>query len=36
MRRCGITAFVVTHEPTRQALIENRLPKVAFSTSLWA
>ncbi|MHA6690157.1 phosphoadenylyl-sulfate reductase [Devosia sp. A449] len=30
MRRCGITAFVVTHEPTRQALIENRLPEVAI------
>jgi|GEM_PF-16722 len=30
MRRCGINAFVVTHEPTRQALIENRLPEVAL------
>ena len=30
MRRCGITAFVVEHEPTRQALIENRLPEVAL------
>ncbi len=28
MRRCGFNAFVVTHEPTRQALIENRLPEV--------
>jgi len=28
MRRCGINAFVVTHEPTREALIENRLPEV--------
>lgn len=30
MRRCGFNAFVVTHEPTRQALIENRLPEVAL------
>lgn len=30
MRRCGFTAFVVTHEPTRQALIEDRLPEVAL------
>jgi phosphoadenosine phosphosulfate reductase len=30
MRRCGITALVVTHEPTRAALIENRLPEVAI------
>ncbi len=30
MRRCGITAFVVTHEPTRNALVENRLPEVAL------
>jgi phosphoadenosine phosphosulfate reductase len=30
MRRCGLTAFVVTHEPTRQALIEDRLPEVAL------
>lgn len=30
MRRCGVTAFVVTHEPTRQALIEKRLPEVAI------
>jgi len=29
MRRCGINALVVTHEPTRQALVENRLPEVA-------
>ena len=29
MRRCGFNAFVVTHEPTRQALIENRLPEVS-------
>jgi len=29
MRRCGFNAFVVTHEPTRQALVENRLPEVA-------
>ncbi|MDB5622210.1 MAG: phosphoadenosine phosphosulfate reductase [Devosia sp.] len=28
MRRCGINALVVTHEPTRQALVENRLPEV--------
>jgi phosphoadenosine phosphosulfate reductase len=30
MRRCGINAFVVTHEPTRAALIENRLPEVSL------
>jgi len=30
MRRCGINALVVTHEPTRQALVENRLPEVAL------
>jgi phosphoadenosine phosphosulfate reductase len=30
MRRCGITALVVTHEPTRHALVENRLPEVAI------
>ena len=30
MRRCGFNAFVVSHEPTRQALIENRLPEVAL------
>lgn len=30
MRRCGVNALVVTHEPTRQALIENRLPEVAL------
>ncbi|WP_332686419.1 phosphoadenylyl-sulfate reductase [Devosia sp.] len=30
MRRCGITALVVTHEPTRAALTENRLPEVAI------
>ena len=30
MRRCGINAFVVEHEPTRQALVENRLPEVAL------
>ena len=30
MRRCGITALVVTHEPTRAALVENRLPGVAI------
>ena len=30
MRRCGITALVVTHEPTRAALVENRLPEVAI------
>jgi phosphoadenosine phosphosulfate reductase len=30
MRRCGINAFVVTHEPTREALIEDRLPEVAL------
>ncbi len=29
MRRCGFNALVVVHEPTRQALIENRLPEVA-------
>lgn len=30
MRRCGINAFVVTHEPTRKALLENHLPEVAI------
>jgi phosphoadenosine phosphosulfate reductase len=30
MRRCGITALVVNHEPTRAALVENRLPEVAI------
>lgn len=29
MRRCGINALVVTHEPTREALLDNRLPEVA-------
>ena len=28
MRRCGVDAFVVTHEPTRQALEAQRLPEV--------
>ncbi|WP_421759554.1 phosphoadenylyl-sulfate reductase [Devosia sp.] len=28
MRRCGITAFVVKHEPTRKALIEGKLATV--------
>ncbi|WP_210258552.1 MULTISPECIES: phosphoadenylyl-sulfate reductase [unclassified Devosia] len=28
MRRCGVNALVVTHEPTRQALLENRLPEM--------
>mgnify|MGYP003639308342 CR=1 FL=1 len=30
MRRCGINALVVTHEPSRAALLENRLPEVAI------
>jgi len=30
MRRCGVNALVVTHEPTREALAENRLPEVAI------
>ncbi|MGV8833097.1 MAG: phosphoadenylyl-sulfate reductase [Devosia sp.] len=30
MRRCGINALVVTHEPTRDALTENRLPEVGI------
>ncbi|HTN61580.1 MAG TPA: DUF934 domain-containing protein, partial [Devosia sp.] len=30
MRRCGINAFVVTHQPTREALEQNRLPEVAI------
>jgi phosphoadenosine phosphosulfate reductase len=30
MRRCGVNALVITHEPTRQALIEDRLPEVAI------
>jgi len=29
MRRCGVNAFVVTHQPTREALVEGRLPEVA-------
>jgi phosphoadenosine phosphosulfate reductase len=28
MRRCGINAFVVTHEPTRKALAEGALAEV--------
>jgi phosphoadenosine phosphosulfate reductase len=28
MRRCGVTAFVVRHEPTRKALAEGRLATV--------
>ena len=28
MRRCGITAFVVRHEPTKKALIEGKLATV--------
>ena len=28
MRRCGITAFVVKHEPTRKALVEGKLATV--------
>jgi phosphoadenosine phosphosulfate reductase len=30
MRRCGINAFLVKHEPTRKALLEGRLPEVAL------
>jgi len=30
MRRCGVNAFVVTHQPTHEALEENRLPEVAI------
>ena len=30
MRRCGVNAFVVTHQPTREALEEDRLPEVAI------
>lgn len=30
MRRCGFNALVVTHEPTREALKENRLPEMAL------
>jgi len=30
MRRCGFNALVVEHEPSRQALIENRLPEMAL------
>lgn len=30
MRRCGVNAFVVTHQPTREALEQNRLPEVAI------
>lgn len=30
MRRCGVNAFVVTHEPTRKALREGALAEVAI------
>ncbi|MBJ6986537.1 MULTISPECIES: phosphoadenylyl-sulfate reductase [unclassified Devosia] len=30
MYRCGFTALVVSHEPSRQALIEKRLPEMAL------
>ncbi len=30
MRRCGFNALVVTHAPTREALIDNRLPEMAL------
>lgn len=30
MRRCGVNAFVVGHQPTRKALEEGRLPEVAL------
>jgi phosphoadenosine phosphosulfate reductase len=30
MRRCGFNAFIVTHGPTRQALLEGHLPEVAL------
>jgi phosphoadenosine phosphosulfate reductase len=30
MRRCGVNALVVTHQPTRKALEEGRLPEVAL------
>ena len=30
MRRCGVNAFVVTHQPTRAALENGRLPEVAL------
>ena len=30
MWRCGFNALVVTHEPTREALMENRLPEMAL------
>ncbi|MHA6297733.1 phosphoadenylyl-sulfate reductase [Devosia sp. CAU 1758] len=30
MQRCGFNALVVTHEPTREALVENRLPDMAL------
>lgn len=30
MRRCGFNALVVTHEPSRQALIEKRLPEMGL------
>ncbi len=30
MWRCGFNALVVTHEPTREALKENRLPEMAL------
>jgi phosphoadenosine phosphosulfate reductase len=30
MQRCGFDALVVTHEPTRRALLENHLPEMAL------
>lgn len=30
MLRCGFNALVVTHEPTREALVEHRLPEMAL------
>ena len=30
MRRCGINAFVVTHQPTRKALLDGALAEVAI------
>jgi phosphoadenosine phosphosulfate reductase len=30
MRRCGVNALVVTHQPTREALEQDRLPEVAI------
>ncbi len=32
MRRCGVTAFVISHEPTRRALEDGQNPEVVLHT----